>query len=301
MSDRFFLKSVALESFKAVCRSGSVKLTPLTVFIGNNGSGKSSMIEGLDAYRTIVLYGLDEAMNRWYGIEHIWNKRASHRRKPARDGHETYENPIVFRLSGQAGRGVFNVRLASLSLGRREQAPDRVSGSNFQSGARMTVTGPGSAKCTAMPDHRWRPTSDPTPWVSQAQRDRRLPSSIASRRSFPTNRPLHLIGRRPFVDGNSWRSSQSQWNAEPPANGGWPAYAQPRRLQLGPVSLVLGQASPSAAKLVSLSILSSGPPTFRPARNVLCRIGQAGRAGGRDESGEPDARLRCTRPVLPGG
>jgi len=40
MSRRFVLKKIAIENFKAVRQSGEVELTPLTVFIGNNGSGK---------------------------------------------------------------------------------------------------------------------------------------------------------------------------------------------------------------------------------------------------------------------
>ena len=65
MSGSFFLKSLAIENFKGVQKSGAVKLTRLTVFVGNNGSGKSSLIEAVETYRTIVLDGLDEAMSRW--------------------------------------------------------------------------------------------------------------------------------------------------------------------------------------------------------------------------------------------
>jgi len=39
--------------------------TPLTVFIGNNGSGKSSIIEALETFQSVVLNGLDEAMIPW--------------------------------------------------------------------------------------------------------------------------------------------------------------------------------------------------------------------------------------------
>jgi predicted ATPase len=111
MTERFFLKSVAIDNFKAVRRSGTVKLTPLTVFIGNNGSGKSSLVEALETYHTIVFEGLDAAMNRWHGIEHVWNKRAMHRRKVAPDGHEIYENRMVFRLRGLWDDGTFDVRM----------------------------------------------------------------------------------------------------------------------------------------------------------------------------------------------
>ena len=57
MKPSFFLSSVSIANFKAVRKSGTVKLTPLTVFIGNNGSGKSSLIEGLETYQETVSRG----------------------------------------------------------------------------------------------------------------------------------------------------------------------------------------------------------------------------------------------------
>ena len=68
MRPSFFLSSVAIKNFKAIRNSGTVKLTPLTVFIGNNGSGKSSLIEGLETYQETVIHGLDAAMGRWVGL-----------------------------------------------------------------------------------------------------------------------------------------------------------------------------------------------------------------------------------------
>ncbi|MBT3368702.1 MAG: AAA family ATPase, partial [Nitrospina sp.] len=42
------LSSFHLKNFKAVRNSGRLKLTPLTAFIGHNGSGKSSLVEALE-------------------------------------------------------------------------------------------------------------------------------------------------------------------------------------------------------------------------------------------------------------
>ncbi|MBK7617500.1 MAG: AAA family ATPase [Burkholderiales bacterium] len=68
------LQSVRVRNFKAVVDSKVVKLGPLTAFIGNNGAGKSSLIEALETYQAIVRDGLDVAMQRWLGIEHVRHK-----------------------------------------------------------------------------------------------------------------------------------------------------------------------------------------------------------------------------------
>ena len=59
---RLPLQTFRLRNFKAVRDSGEVHFTPLTVFIGNNGSGKSSLIEGLETFQSIVLHGLDDGL-----------------------------------------------------------------------------------------------------------------------------------------------------------------------------------------------------------------------------------------------
>src|SRR5208283_4077286 len=78
MKKRLSLQSFRLQNFKAVRDSGVVKFTPLTVFVGNNGSGKSSLIEGLETFRNVVTFGLDAAMQQWRGFEHVWNHAVKH-------------------------------------------------------------------------------------------------------------------------------------------------------------------------------------------------------------------------------
>jgi predicted ATPase len=75
------LKSIRIKNFKAIRDSKVIRFTPLTVFIGNNGSGKSSVIEALETYKNIVQSGLHEAMLPWLGFEHIRNQSASHTTK----------------------------------------------------------------------------------------------------------------------------------------------------------------------------------------------------------------------------
>lgn len=107
-----FLKSFSLENFKAVQKSGAVSFTPLTVLIGNNGSGKSSLIEGLETYHSIVMDGLDEAMKRWYGLEHIWNKGVRHRSIGLVLTGNTHENPIRFEINGRFRQENFQGKMA---------------------------------------------------------------------------------------------------------------------------------------------------------------------------------------------
>ena len=94
------LESFRLRNFKAVRDSGVVTFTPLTVFIGNNGSGKSSLIEGLETFQNIVFNGLDEAFLPWRGFEHVWNKAVSHQLKGDQIGKLERQNPMGFDIEG---------------------------------------------------------------------------------------------------------------------------------------------------------------------------------------------------------
>ena len=68
------LRHLSVENFKAVCDSGRINFGWLTVLVGNNGSGKSSLIEGLETFRDVVLDGVDAAFERWHDFEHALNK-----------------------------------------------------------------------------------------------------------------------------------------------------------------------------------------------------------------------------------
>lgn len=70
------IKSIAVENFKALRSSGTVRLKPLSVIIGNNGSGKSSLLEAAETYVRLLDEGVEGAMKHWQGFEHIWHKGA---------------------------------------------------------------------------------------------------------------------------------------------------------------------------------------------------------------------------------
>jgi len=94
------LRGFRAKNFKAIQDSKMVTFTPLTVLIGNNGSGKSSLIEAMETYRSIVVDGLDKAMERWFGFEHILNK-GTRRRTRFSDASEMLRHPMYFGWSGR--------------------------------------------------------------------------------------------------------------------------------------------------------------------------------------------------------
>ena len=109
------LQTFRLRNFKAVRDSGVVKFTPLTVFIGNNGSGKSSLIEGLETFQSIVTNGLDEAMDKWRGFENVLNKAVRHNYYYPKVGRPYLTNPLGFSLRGNTNLSDDSSRNANFS------------------------------------------------------------------------------------------------------------------------------------------------------------------------------------------
>lgn len=105
------LKTVRLRNFKAIRDSGTLSLSPLTIFIGNNGSGKSSLVEALQAYQLLLTEGLDEAFARWRGIQFVRNKSVIRQRRYSRKtGRPSSANAIELELAGHTGIKAFRTR-----------------------------------------------------------------------------------------------------------------------------------------------------------------------------------------------
>jgi predicted ATPase len=102
------LRSLAIDNFKAIRHSGVVRLKALTVFIGNNGSGKSSLIEAARAYQRLILEGVDEAFADVLGFEHIRNQSALPSR--AQDDPKAMRFKVTAELGGVLGN--FKAELA---------------------------------------------------------------------------------------------------------------------------------------------------------------------------------------------
>jgi len=103
MKTELALSSFKLLNFKAIQDSKVIKFTPLTAFIGNNGSGKSSIIEAMETFQTLALQGIDTAMQPWHGFEYIWNRSTRHK--------TVASNPMIFRFRGLSNHKKFKVRL----------------------------------------------------------------------------------------------------------------------------------------------------------------------------------------------
>jgi len=95
------IKNIEVKNFKAI-EQAKVKLTPLTTFIGYNGIGKSSLLEALQMFKSIVTEGLDAAIRPWREFEHIYYKGKKKKRKFLKDGIELQFAPMEF---------MFNVKL----------------------------------------------------------------------------------------------------------------------------------------------------------------------------------------------
>jgi predicted ATPase len=94
------IKKIQIKNFKAI-RAASVRIMDLTVFVGNNGSGKSSIIEALQTLQNILLYGLSKGFNeRWFGLEHIRNVSST----TSRNNGKIFENDIEIRIQGKIGK-----------------------------------------------------------------------------------------------------------------------------------------------------------------------------------------------------
>jgi len=98
MAKKLALKSFRLKNFKAIKDSGDVKFTPLTVLIGDNGSGKSSLVEGLQTYQSIVKNGLVTALKQFGGFTKICNSFDQSVASSGIDGDSTALNCIEFRV-----------------------------------------------------------------------------------------------------------------------------------------------------------------------------------------------------------
>ena len=94
------IEKIKIHNFKAI-QTASVKLTDLSVFVGNNGSGKSSIIEVLQTLQNILLHDLSTGFNeRWFGFDHIRNVSPI----PVPKDNKIFKHDISIEIRGKIGK-----------------------------------------------------------------------------------------------------------------------------------------------------------------------------------------------------
>lgn len=92
------LTSIKVRHFKAVEDSGTIKLGPLTAFVGYNGAGKSSVIEACEFFQTYALGGIEAALTPWFKFDHVLWQGAGRQK----DAHSSFYNrPLEIELAGK--------------------------------------------------------------------------------------------------------------------------------------------------------------------------------------------------------
>jgi len=91
------IDKISIKNFKAI-QSATIKLSDISVFVGNNGSGKSSVIEALQTLQNVLLHGLSTGFNeRWFGLEHIRNTSTAEKGS----GKKLFINDIEIEIQGK--------------------------------------------------------------------------------------------------------------------------------------------------------------------------------------------------------
>src|SRR5439155_8578542 len=67
------IERIAVENFKAIYKKVDFPVQPFTVFIGNNGTGKSSVIEALRLLKLAAGRGLDKTFEEYGRLDKIRN------------------------------------------------------------------------------------------------------------------------------------------------------------------------------------------------------------------------------------
>ena len=107
------IEQVTINYFKAIEHCQNLQLQPFTVFIGNNGSGKSSVLEALRVLQIAVIEDLQEAFKNFKGLDRVRNYLATIS-SPAKSksAFNKANHPIDFIFSCKIENKHFDYRIA---------------------------------------------------------------------------------------------------------------------------------------------------------------------------------------------
>ena len=107
------IKTVRIRNFKAIRDSRAIRFSDLSVFIGNNGSGKSSVFEALQLLQEAVTSGLTKAFGRWGGLENVRHYGAAYGRTVKTETAYTKEfAPITIELTCRINKQTYRYEVA---------------------------------------------------------------------------------------------------------------------------------------------------------------------------------------------
>ena len=106
------ITNIYIENFKAIHKAANFPLQPFTMFIGNNGTGKSSVIEALKLLQDAVNTSLDEAFRKWYGLDKIRNYNASlPKQERTEKGFMKNIRPVIISLTALVNQKKFEYQV----------------------------------------------------------------------------------------------------------------------------------------------------------------------------------------------
>jgi len=106
------IQRISIENFKAIFHTVDIPIAPFSVFIGNNGTGKSTVIEALRVLQIAVSRGLNDAFAEWGGLDRVRNYNASisTSNKLSEDSKMRY-SPLKIGLTAQIKNRIFDYKV----------------------------------------------------------------------------------------------------------------------------------------------------------------------------------------------
>lgn len=91
------ITKITITNFKAIQHCLNLPLQPFTAFIGNNGSGKSSIMEAMRTLHLCLTKNIEDAFSIWGGLDKVRNYNASQENATVSQfGFKQKHQPIVF-------------------------------------------------------------------------------------------------------------------------------------------------------------------------------------------------------------
>lgn len=117
------IKSIRIQNFKSVIDSGKIELKNINAFIGNNGTGKSSIIEAIQLLQDLVItYNFNDVFKKWGGLEKVRNKysdieslnvkqNTKEKLRKNKFGIERSNLPISIQLEAKINKSLFDYEI----------------------------------------------------------------------------------------------------------------------------------------------------------------------------------------------